>query len=150
MPAPKKKKDPDSAKESKRDNKGKLQISVAMPSLSSLDPGLSAQVVSEVRSNIYNSINDAELQKALDVWIKDHHSESKIVQRDYNILKSIITEYLDSYMCIGYSSTGERYILHHAKSARDQDAIMEFLKSVFIQQQQSNFLDSNDLDDEDL
>ena len=83
----------------------------------------------------------------MDKWIKDHHTESKIVERDYNILKSIITEYLDSYICIGYSSEGARYIIQHTKSARDRDAIMEFLKTVFIQQQQSNFLDSDDSED---
>lgn len=150
MPTPKKKKETSKDNSKKETPKDKLQISVAVPSLSSLDPGLSAQVVSEVRNNIFNSINDAELQRALDKWVQDNHSEAKIVQRDYNILKSIITEYLDSYICIGYSSSGERYIIQHAVSPRDRDAMMEFLKNVFLQQQQgAGYLDMEDPEEDD-
>jgi hypothetical protein len=145
MPAPRKKpqkKDPPPENSSgKKNSSKKLQLSVAIPSLSALDEKTTDQVISEVKTNIFNSINDAELQKALDKWIKDNHSESKIIQRDYHLLKSVITEYLDSYVLFGYNTEGERIIIQHAESARDRDAVMEFLKTIFIQQQQSNFLD---------
>lgn len=150
MPAPKKKKPEDKVEKKSSSTKNKLQISVAVPSLSSLDENEAAQVISEVKANIYNSINNAELQRALDKWVRENHSENKIQTRDYNILKSIITEYLDSYILIGYSDKGERYIVQHAESARDRDAIMEFLKTVFIQQQQNNFLEAENDDDDQL
>jgi hypothetical protein len=117
--------------------------------LSGLDPDVAAQLISEVKTNIFNSINDAELQKALDKWIKENHSDTKIVERDYHVLKSVITEYLDSYFLFGYNTAGERIIVQHANTARDRDAVMEFLKTIFIQQQQNNFLDI-DGDDEDF
>lgn len=145
MPGPRKKPqktDPPPENSSKKKSASKrLQISVAMPALSALDEKMSDQVISEVKTNIFNSINDAELQRALDKWIKDNHTESKIHHRDYHLLKSVITEYLDSYVLFGYNTEGERIIIQHAESARDRDAVMEFLKTIFIQQQQSNFLD---------
>lgn len=140
-----KSKEKDTPKES---TKNRLHISVAVPSLSGMDPEASAAVLNEVRNNIFNSINDAELQSSLDKWIKENHSENNIQERDYHLLKSVITEYLDSYILFGYDTKGERIIVQHANSARDRDAIMEFLKTIFIQQQQTNFLDLED--DQDL
>lgn len=146
MPAPKKrssKTDPPSKKPPKKEvsESKKIQISVAVPALSAVTPELSEEVISEVKSSIFNSINDAELQLALNKWIKENHTESKVVHRDYLLLKGLITEYLDSYILFGYNTEGERIIIQHAENARDQDAVMEFLKAIFIKQQQSNFLD---------
>jgi hypothetical protein len=149
MPAPKKKPTKDKTTEPVKNTDSRLQISVAVPALSGLDPDVAAQLISEVKTNIFNSINDAELQKALDKWIKENHSDTKIVERDYHVLKSVITEYLDSYFLFGYNTAGERIIVQHANTARDRDAVMEFLKTIFIQQQQNNFLDI-DGDDEDF
>lgn len=131
--------------------KNRLHISVAVPSLSGMDATATAAVLEEVRNNIFNSINDAELQKSLDTWVKENHSENNIEERDYLLLKSVITEYLDSYILFGYDTKGERIIVQHATNARDRDAIVEFLKTIFVQQQQTNFLDLEDreFDDED-
>lgn len=124
---------------------GKLQIAVAVPSLSGVDEATAKQILSEVKDNIYNSINDAELQRALDKWFKDNQSESKIQERDYLLLKSVITEYLDSYILLGYNTNGERILIQHAPAAKDQDAILEFLKNIFIQHQnQYKFLEEDD------
>ena len=51
-------------------------------------------------------------------------------------------------MLFGYNTEGERIIIQHAENARDRDAVMEFLKTIFIQQQQSNFLDIESDDEE--
>jgi hypothetical protein len=130
---------------------GKFQIAVAVPSLSGLDEKTADRILSEVKQNIYNSINDSELQGALDAWLKKNQSASKIEERDYHLLKSVITEYLDSYLLIGYNTIGDRILIQHAASAKDQDAIVEFLKNVFLshqQQTQMKFLDEDDLDSE--
>jgi len=127
----------------------KLQISVAVPSLSGMDASVASQIISEIKNNIFNSINDAELKSALDKWMKENHNDVQIAERDYMLLKSVITEYLDSYILFGYNTKGERIIVQHANSARDRDAVMEFLKTIFMQQQQTNFLDLEDSYDED-
>jgi len=122
----------------------RLHISVAVPSLSGLNAKDTQAVLEEVKQNIFNSINDAELQQSLDVWTKQNQTENKIEERDYFLLKSVITEYLDSYMLFGYNTKGERIIVQHANTPRDRDAVAEFLKTIFLQQQQNNFLDLED------
>jgi hypothetical protein len=129
-----------------KQGKERLHISVTVPSLSGMNPETTEAVLSEVKTNIFNSINDAELQRSLDDWARKNQSENKIEERDYYLLKSVITEYLDSFMLFGYNMKGERIIVQHAQSSRDKDAIMEFLKTIFIQQQQTNFLDAQDED----
>lgn len=127
----------------------RLHISVAVPSLSGIDTDAAEAVLSEVKTNIFNSINNAELQRSLDDWAKKNQTENRIEERDYHLLKSVITEYLDSFMLFGYNTKGERIIVQHAQSARDRDAVMEFLKTIFIQQQQTNFLDLSDEDEDE-
>jgi hypothetical protein len=148
---PTSKKTTDSNLEPKEEStKNRLHISVAVPSLSGIDAAATAAVLEEVRNNIFKSINDAELQKSLDTWVKENQTQHNIQERDYLLLKSVITEYLDSYILFGYDTTGERIIVQHANNSRDRDAIMEFLKTIFIQQQQNNFLDlESDIDEED-
>jgi len=127
-------------------NKGRLQISVAVPCLSGMNAQATAAVIEEIKNNIFNSMNDAELQRSLDKWIKENHSDNQNNERDYMLLKSVITEYLDCYMLFGYNTQGERIIVQHASTPKDRDAVLEFLKTIFMQQQQSNFLE---LEDED-
>jgi hypothetical protein len=95
------------------------------------------------KQSVSDAINDAELQKALDKWIKEHHYDNKIVARDLTLLRSIITEYMDSYILLGYNLEGQRVVIQNFNSPKDKDALMEFFKNLFIQQQQSNFFDNN-------
>jgi hypothetical protein len=136
---------------SSKSSRNRLQISVAVPSLSGMDASMAESVMSEVKNNILNSINDAELQRSLDKWIKQNHTDVNIDERDYHLLKSVVTEYLDCFILFGYNTQGERIIIQHANNARDRDAVLEFLKTIFIQQQQTNFLELEDpnIDEED-
>jgi hypothetical protein len=95
----------------------------------------------EVAEKIFGQINNKELEKSLDRWLKENGNRNAIALRDLDLLKSIITEYLDTFIVFGYNVEGERIILQHYTTARDRDAIMEFLKTIFIKQQQDNFLD---------
>jgi hypothetical protein len=95
----------------------------------------------EVAEKIFGQINNKELEKSLDRWLKENNTRNAIALRDLDLLKSIITEYLDTFIVFGYNVDGERIILQHYTTARDRDAIMEFLKTIFIKQQQDNFLD---------
>lgn len=98
-------------------------------------------VMKEVADKIFGEINKKELEKSLDKWLKENNSKNAIAMRDLGLLKSIISEYLDTFIVFGYNIEGERIILQHYTSAKDRDAIMEFLKTIFIKQQQDNFLD---------
>lgn len=95
----------------------------------------------EIKQKVFDAISNLELQKGIDKWMKEHKKDNQISLRDLTILKGIISEYLDTYLIFGYNVNGERIILQNFKSARDRDAIMEFLKTIFIKQQYENFLD---------
>lgn len=95
----------------------------------------------EIRDVVFSSINNVELQKSLDFWLKKNIKNDKIISRDLNILKTLISEYLDAFIIFGYNIQGERVIIQQFKNPKDRDAIMEFFKTVFIKQQHDNFLD---------
>jgi hypothetical protein len=54
----------------------------------------------KIKESVSDAVNDVELQKALDKWIKEHHQDNKIIARDLTLLKSIITEYMDAYILL--------------------------------------------------
>lgn len=95
----------------------------------------------EVAEKVFNQVNQKELEKSLDRWLKENDAQNAIAMRDLGLLKSIVAEYLDAFIVFGYTLEGERVILQNYQKARDRDAIMEFLKTIFIKQQQENFLD---------
>ena len=97
-----------------------------------------------IREQVFLSINNVELQKSLDMWMKRNIEESKIQSRDLSILKGLITEYLGSYILFGYDIKGDRIIIQNCENAKDRDALMEFLKIIFFKQQNENFLDQDD------
>lgn len=132
MPAPKKR------NIKKINNENYLMPSLSGESLKKITPTQNSKELT------LESINDTELQKALDKWLKQNIQDNKIMSRDLTLLKSIISEYLDSYLLLGYSMEGQRIIIQSFNTAKDKDALMEFLKNLFIQQQQNNFLDFGD------
>lgn len=121
-----------------------------VPSLSSVDDiknnikTNSSDSVEEISKKVFEAISNVELQKGIDKWMKENKKEQVVSMRDLGILKGIISEYLDTYLIFGYNVNGERIILQNFKTARDRDAIMEFLKTVFLKQQHENFLDEDD------
>lgn len=95
----------------------------------------------QITKKVFDAISQLELQRGMDKWLKEQKKDDLITHRDMGILKTLITEYLDVFLIMGYTPHGERIILQNFKNARDRDAIMEFFKTVFIKQQQENFLD---------
>jgi len=116
-----------------------------VPSLSSVQTKELA--LSDIREKVFSSMNNAELEKALDTWLKDNHDDNRVSIRDLGVLKTQISEYLDAFITFGYNLKGERIVIQHFQNARDRDAIMEFLKTIFIKQQHENFLDLQGDDD---
>jgi hypothetical protein len=115
------------------------------PSLSSESiqqkKGMTDADVQELNKKVYAAINNLELQKSLDRFLKENRTQQQTALRDLGLLKSIITEYLDSFILFGYSIDGERVIIQNFEKSKDRDALMEFLKIIFFKQQQENFLD---------
>ena len=95
-------------------------------------PSLSSSQISEMDEmtvKVFDELNKKELEKSLDRWLKANSDRNSIAIRDLSLLKSIITEYLDTFILFGYNIDGERIILQHYTNAKDRDAIMEFLKT---------------------
>lgn len=51
---------------------------------------------------------------------------------DYKTLQTTVSEFLESFVTFGYTYSGERVLIQHYPTPRDRDAILEFLKNVFI------------------
>ena len=116
-----------------------------VPSLSSVEIVTDEQKdLDRIKKSVFSTINNNELEKALDSWLKNYNTENKIAMRDLSILKTAITEFLDVFLLFGYDLKGNRVIIQNFKNARDRDAIMEFLKTIFIKQQQDSFLDEDE------
>jgi hypothetical protein len=102
---------------------------------------LTKKEIEETNEKVYEAINKIELKKALETYLKQQNQYKQTEMRDFGILKSIISEYLDSFIVFGYNLHGERVIIQNYPRSKDRDAIMEFLKIIFFKQQQDNFLD---------
>jgi hypothetical protein len=94
-----------------------------------------------IEEKVNHEINNDELRKCLWNWDKQFKFKQKINNRDLNILKNTISEYMGSFLLFGYNFDDDRIILQKFENPRDRDAIMEFLKVIFIKQQTENFLD---------
>jgi hypothetical protein len=120
------------------------------PSLSSVDSILRkietkpTDLSDEIAKKVFTAVSNLELQKSIDKFMKESKRANQISMRDLSILKGIMSEYLDAFLVFGYNIEGDRIILQNFKNARDRDAIMEFLKTIFLKQQHENFLDQDD------
>jgi len=112
----------------KKRTKKPQQISSTTPTLSSMDK------IEDTEKKLYDALNAVELKRSMDKWLKTNEGKNSVIIRDLTILKGIIEEYLNSFIVMGYTLEGERVILQSYNSPKDKDALMEFLKNVFIQQ----------------
>lgn len=102
---------------------------------------LTKKQIEDLNDRVYEAVNDLELQKSLDKWLRENTHQNQVIRRDINILKNNICEYLDSFLVLGYTMDGDRIVMQNFKTPKDRDAIVEFLKTVFLKQQHENFLD---------
>ena len=123
----------------------KRKKTVKTPSLSSENVktfnGMSDNEIKELEEKVFTAVNNLELQKSIEKWSKEKNNKTKVSERDLTILKNHIIEYMDSFLLFGYTFDGERIIMQNFDKPKDRDAMMEFLKIVFYNQQQDNFLD---------
>jgi len=114
----------------KKRTKKPQQISSTTSTLSSMDK------IEDTEKKLYDALNTVELKRSMDKWLKTNEGKNSVIIRDLTILKGIIEEYLNSFIVMGYTLEGERVILQSYNSPKDKDALMEFLKNVFIQHHQ--------------
>lgn len=65
-------------------------------------------------------------------FLKQKDIQKKEKADDFKILHNNISEYLESFIAFGYTFDGQRVLIQQYPSPRDKDAILEFLKNVFI------------------
>lgn len=51
---------------------------------------------------------------------------------DYKPLEAMVSEYLKSFLLIGYGINGEKIFIGHAKTAEEHDSLVEHLRQTFI------------------
>lgn len=125
----------------KKSTKNESLSSQNLNQSTSISTKLTKKQIEELNERVYEAVNDLELQKSLDRWLRENTHQNQVVRRDINILKNSICEYLDSFLVLGYTMEGDRIIMQHFKTPKDRDAIVEFLKTIFLKQQHENFLD---------
>jgi len=101
-------------------------------------PSLSSVNTQDIEQKILTAINNQELQRGIEKWIRNNDQKQKENNRDLSLLSGIIGEYLDSYILFGYNLEGERVIIQSQSSPKDRDALMEFLKIVFLKHHQGD------------
>jgi hypothetical protein len=118
----------------KKNSKSKL-TEIAKESKTS---SLSSVNTQDIEQKILTAINNQELQRGIEKWIRNNDQKQKENNRDLSLLSGIIGEYLDSYILFGYNLEGERVIIQSQSSPKDRDALMEFLKIVFLKHHQGD------------
>jgi hypothetical protein len=119
----------------KKKNLKKTKIESTISSLSSKKE----DAFDDIEKKLYDTLNAVELKKSMDRWLKTTEGRQATILRDLGILKGINEEYLDSFLVLGYTMDGERVIMQSYKSPKEKDALMEFLKVVFLQNHHGGF-----------
>ena len=99
------------------------------------------EITQNLEQKLYDTLNAVELKKSMDKWLRTAEGKNATIFRDLSILKGINEEYLSSFITLGYTMEGERVVLQSYSCPKDKDALMEFLKNVFMQNHQNSSFD---------
>jgi hypothetical protein len=94
---------------------GKDAPQVQLVSLDTIDP--------EMRELMLTAIKSMAAEQT-----KSHTT----LNRDLGVLESIVTEYLKTFMLIGYSMEGEKVTIFHATSPQEHDSIIEHARGTLM------------------
>lgn len=64
--------------------------------------------------------------------INENVCRHRVKVDDYRVLQSAVSEFLESFITFGYTFDGQRVLIQHYPTPKDKDAIIEFLKNVFL------------------
>lgn len=62
----------------------------------------------------------------------DTATVKKHKEKDLEHLDSLVSEYLDTFMILGYDPNGEKALIMHARSHHDKDALIEHLRTTLL------------------
>lgn len=76
----------------------------------------------------------------LNQWLDyNRDSQAELTRRrnletmnDYITLEQTVTEFLDTFLLIGYNLQGQRVIVQHCTNNRDQDALIELVRNIAV------------------
>jgi hypothetical protein len=125
----------------KKNNSKTDNLSLSASEFQSKKKKIDLSSIDDIEKKIFDEINNVELQKSLFRWEKELKHKQQVTRRDFTVLKNSIEEYMNTFILFGYNIDDERVIIQKFENARDRDAIMEFLKNIFIKQQTENFLE---------
>lgn len=125
----------------KQKTKNKKQTSISSLSGEEKNDAVNFSSLMQIQQKVFDEIDNLELQKSLLDWEKKFKQKQKVGKRDLSMLKDHISEYMNTFLLFGYNLDDDRVIIQKFENARDRDAMMEFLKTIFIRQQNENFLD---------
>jgi hypothetical protein len=117
--------------------KSKKSLNSGSTNINSLSASNQIEITETLEQKLYDTLNTAELKKSMDKWLRTVEGKNATIFRDLSILKGINEEYLSSFITLGYTMEGERVVLQSYSCPKDKDALMEFLKNVFIQNHQN-------------
>ena len=81
----------------------------------------------------HNSPEDEELREMIERALKDNLTERKSFKKRKDLanrLANILTEYLDSYILLGYDFSGRHVDIKAASTPQQQEALNSFLVSL--------------------
>lgn len=77
-----------------------------------------------------------KVAKFIDDIIKNNIQKEEELQKkrlsDYSNLLSINSEWLDSFLIIGYDMKGDEVVISNTKTAKDYNSVLSLLKKAFI------------------
>ena len=88
----------------------------------------------------HNSPEDEELREMIERALKDNLQERKSFKKRKDLanrLANILTEYLDSYILLGYDFSGRHLDIKAASTPQQQEALNSFLMKYFASEMQS-------------
>jgi len=88
----------------------------------------------------HNSPEDEELREMIERALKDNLQERKSFKKRKDLanrLANILTEYLDSYILLGYDFSGRHVDIKAASTPQQKEALNSFLMKYFASEMQS-------------
>jgi len=73
-----------------------------------------------------------EFLKHINRFLEKKDTAKKENITDFNALSFAIGEFLESFIAFGYTYDGRRVLIQQSITPRDKDAMLEFLKNVFV------------------
>jgi hypothetical protein len=84
----------------------------------------------DIDSDTKQQIEDVIAQAFTRFYNASNAHQNKL--KDLYSLDTVVSEYLQTFMILGYDINGERICITHAENASARDALLEHLRSTFI------------------